>query len=88
MFDEVASGFAQVGVCVSCDAESAYAEDGRGLMLVVLCPGFFACSELVEEIAQVPKPFKSPLRPLPPCAPSLPLRSPYAPFAPLSPYNL
>lgn len=34
----------EVGVRVTDDAEQSYSEDGRALMLLCLCPGFFGCS--------------------------------------------
>ena len=52
MFDELRDTLTAVGVQVTHDASQSCGEDGRAVMLVVLCPGFFACPELVEEIAQ------------------------------------
>ena len=40
---------------VTSDAETTFLEDQRSLMLLVLCPGFFQCSALVEEAAQALK---------------------------------
>ena len=67
MFDELSSRFREVGVRVTDNAEQSYSEDGRALMLLVLCPGFFSCAELVEETAQA-------LRAMNARAPALPSR--------------
>jgi len=49
MFDELAACFAAQGIKVTSDADATFAQDQRSLMLLVLCPGFFRNSALVEE---------------------------------------
>ena len=51
MYNELVAQFGALGVEIKGDTESAFAADQRSLMLVVLCPGFFGCPQLVEETA-------------------------------------
>ena len=51
MYNELVAQFGSLGVKIKSDTESAFTADQRSLMLLVLCPGFFGCPELVEETA-------------------------------------
>ena len=51
LYNELVARFGALGVKIKSDAESAFTADQRSLMLLVLCPGFFGCPELVEETA-------------------------------------
>ena len=52
MYNEISTQFGALGITVTSDTAAAFSGDQRSLMLLVLCPGFFTCSELVEETAQ------------------------------------
>jgi hypothetical protein len=52
MYNELSMQFSALGITIRSDRETTFSDDQRALMLLVLCPGFFGCSELVEEMAQ------------------------------------
>ena len=55
MYEELVQQFDKQGVRLTSDSDEAFKEDSRALMLLVLSPGFFACSALVEEAVQAMK---------------------------------
>ena len=52
MYDELSAQFGALGVTLTSDVNATFAADQRSLVLLMLCPGFFGCSDLVEEMAR------------------------------------
>ena len=53
MYDELSAQFGALGVTLTSDVNATFTADQRSLVLLMLCPGFFGCSDLVEEMACV-----------------------------------
>ena len=60
MYNELSMQFGALGVKITSDPNATFLADQRSLMLLVLCPGFFGCSELVEETAHVLRNMQNP----------------------------
>ena len=53
MYDELSAQFGALSVTLTSDVNATFTADQRSLVLLMLCPGFFGCSDLVEEMACV-----------------------------------